>query len=105
MVDIEALSPTQELVLEVLAARYRLGETLWPFTTKLTPSVRTLEALGLVWWKSGVVERTIQVGLTDAGVKEMLGLTYVSPLDKLRSEQPTHCMYGHQATHRLTEGL
>jgi hypothetical protein len=87
-VNIEALSPTQELVLEVLAARHRLGETLWSFTTKLTPSVRPLEVLGLVWWKSGVVERTIQVGLTDAGVKEMLDPTYVSPLDRLRSEQP-----------------
>jgi hypothetical protein len=51
------------------------------------------------------MEDTIQVGLEDRGIREMLSDTYVSPLDKLRSEQPTHCAYGHRATRRMTEGL
>jgi hypothetical protein len=31
-VDFESLTPTQQLVLEVLAARHRLGHTTWTFT-------------------------------------------------------------------------
>jgi len=104
-VSYDDLPPTQQLVLECLAARYRTGETTWTLSRKARLAATKLAALGLVWWKHGVLERTILVGLTDDGIQEMLGPTYVSPLDRLRSEQPTHCEYGHPAVHRLTEGL
>lgn len=77
--DVDALPPTQLLVLEVLAARHRLGERLWPFPSRLQPQIGALCRLGLVWEASGNVPYTVRAGLTDAGVEAMLHGPYVSP--------------------------
>lgn len=61
----DALTPSQDLILEVLTARYRLGETSWPFSTKHSKAIRELDALGLVQESSGPVEKTIRVYLTN----------------------------------------
>lgn len=68
--------------MDVLAARHRLGETMWTFSTKLTPTAKRLASRGLVWWKSGIVEKTIQVFLTDQGKKEWLRPTFDTEVSK-----------------------
>jgi hypothetical protein len=61
------LPPTQYLVMEVLAARARTGESYWTFPTSVKPAITQLAAGGLVRMKAGVVERTVRVWMTDAG--------------------------------------
>lgn len=70
---------TQDLVMEVLAARHRLGERMWPFSTKAGPALKALEDRGLIGYKSGIVERTYNVWLTDAGKNEYLDASYIPP--------------------------
>lgn len=79
MTDVDQLPPTEYLILDVLGARWRTGETLWTFPARLMPAVRRLAERGLVNWKSGVVEHTIQVWLTDAGGDGVLDDAYLPP--------------------------
>lgn len=67
MTDIDSLRPTQQLVLDVLAARHRLGEQVWTFPSAVNPALRALEKLGLVTLLSGIVEKSTRARLTDAG--------------------------------------
>lgn len=85
-------SPTQELVLEVLAARRRMGEAMWPFdvASSTVKALRQLEAAGLVRIMHGVIDRTVRASLTDDGMREMFpagieGSGYVSPLEMERN--------------------
>lgn len=78
-VNVDQLPPTQYLILDDLGGRWRSGETLWTFPSRLRVAVEALAALGLVGWKSGVVERTIQVWLTDAGQEAVLDDAYLPP--------------------------
>lgn len=78
-INTDDLPLTQELIMEVLAARYRLGENLWPFPTKVKRSLDALESLGLIGHKSGVVERTRNAWLTDLGKASVLSPTYTTP--------------------------
>lgn len=80
------MTPTQDLILELLAARYRLGEQAWTFDSRHSGVADQLGALGLVWWKRSVVEKTILIGLTEKGRAEALGDDYVSPVKKLQAE-------------------
>lgn len=63
----DPLSPTEWLVMEVLAARFRLGENSWPFPNRLRPTLRRLAGRHLISWKSGVVQGTAQAWLTRDG--------------------------------------
>lgn len=63
------MPPTEYLVMEVLAARWRLGQNVWTFPTSTLKAIRDLTDQGLVWWKHGTAEHTVLVRLTDAGVK------------------------------------
>ncbi len=74
--DVDTLPPTQYLILDVLGARHRLGETLWPFPSTLGPALRGLEQLGLLWTMHGSVENTVRAGLTEAGKDAVLSSTY-----------------------------
>jgi len=65
-----AFTPTEELILDVLVARYRLGDTLWTFKSHYAAALRKLEAKGLINTKSGVVESTVQASLTDNALIE-----------------------------------
>lgn len=61
-----SLPPFQQIVMEVLIARWRLGEPEWPFRSDEQPlraAILALEAKGLVTWKHGRVEHTIRVSL------------------------------------------
>lgn len=78
-VDTDGLPPTQCLVMEVLAARWRTGERMWTFPTAVKPAIRRLENLGLVGWQAGSAYRTVHVWLTDAGRAAVLSDTYEPP--------------------------
>jgi hypothetical protein len=77
--DAYDLPPTQALVLEILAARHRLGETCWTFSTRHLTSLRALEKRGLVGLMHGIIPHTCRAYLTDAGRRAALSDTYESP--------------------------
>lgn len=79
-VDVDTLPPTQYLVLDVLAARHRLGEPWWTFPSRLRPAVTALEQAGLVFGMHGIVGGTIRAGLTGAGRDTVLDPDYVPPV-------------------------
>ncbi|MGV8909274.1 MAG: hypothetical protein ACOH1Y_09850 [Propionicimonas sp.] len=76
---VNALPPTEYLIMDVLGARHRTGEGTWTFPSRLTPALRRLETADLIWWKSGPVDRTCLVGLTDNGRLGVLSPTYTPP--------------------------
>lgn len=82
-VDIDRLPPTQYLILEVLAARYRLGEHTWPFPSRLNAAGEALVRLGLIAWASHPEPGTQRAWLTDAGKTAVLSGDYELP-DVLR---------------------
>lgn len=53
---------TEELILNVLISRHKLGESLWPFDICHQPA---LEKRGLIYTRSGVVRKTTRASLTD----------------------------------------
>lgn len=77
---IDRLPSAQYLILEVLAARTRLGENVWTFPARLRPVLDQLAAKGHVGWKGGVVAGTCRAWLTAAGRASVLDDGYVSPL-------------------------
>lgn len=60
--------PTQYLAMEVLAARWRLGEPTWTFPGHCRPTLRALADKNWVGHKSGVAQGTELAWLTDEGI-------------------------------------
>lgn len=60
-----ALTPTESLIIEVLVARFRLGDTLWTFDSRHKNALRKLEKNGLIYTLPGQVEKTARASLTD----------------------------------------
>ncbi|MFE9955855.1 hypothetical protein [Micromonospora sp. NPDC005299] len=83
--DTDELPPTQYLILEVLAARYRTGETLWTFPARFRSHIGQLADIGLIGWKSGVAPLTVMAWLTEAGKKASMSETYVPPNERPES--------------------
>jgi hypothetical protein len=81
-VDTDDLPPTQYLILEVLAARYRTGEPTWTFPSRLRHQMAVLASLGLIGWKSGVGPRTVLAWLTDAGRDAATHPGYTPPCER-----------------------
>lgn len=79
-VDIATLPPTQYLLLEVLAARHRLGEKVWTLPSRTRGTASRLEVTGLVATKDGPVEHTYLAWLTDRGREAVLSDSYVAPI-------------------------
>jgi len=78
--DEVVFSPTEELVGEVLVARYRLGEKSWTFKNNALTAIRKLYDKGYVEYKKGTPaspDHTL-VWLTDKGRKEFLSYKYVA---------------------------
>jgi len=73
------VSPAAYLMMETLAARARLGEGVWTFPKNVSFAARRLEEAGLVGWKSGIVERTIIVWMTDKARELWLAAPYEAP--------------------------
>jgi len=71
-------TPTQDLILEVLIARHRLGEKVWTFDRRFKNAVETMPEVG--GWKWGVVGGTILVWLSDEFIKDYFtNSIYVAP--------------------------
>lgn len=81
------LTPTQELMMEVLLARHRLGEHWWTFTSSAANRVAAswLKRKGLVSIAGGQTARTFRVSLSEEG-KDLLDEDYVPPI--LRKDNP-----------------
>ncbi len=73
-------TPTEALVLEVLTARYRLGNNSWTFEARSNGAIQKLAARGLVNSKSASVEKATLVWLTEDGIAIMLANKYRSPI-------------------------
>lgn len=80
------LTPTQELTLEVLAARYRLGEQWWTFHHMHRPALRALAAAGLVQMTDGPGSAPVRAWLTDEGVTAYVHPDYRTPADRIREQ-------------------
>jgi hypothetical protein len=76
------LPPMQYLMMEVLAARYRLGEIFWTFPRSYTTTARALQIRRLVTFEAGVVPDTIRVRITKGGLGMFLEDTYATPKRK-----------------------
>lgn len=76
------LTPTEELIGDVLAARARTGETMWTFDSRLTKQLLHLEALGLIGTTHGIIEKTVRAYLTEDGKARFISDKYVPPMDK-----------------------
>lgn len=64
------LTPTEQLILEVLIARFRLGESIWPFDLRNAAALRRLESRGLINRMGGNVENTERAWLTEKALIE-----------------------------------
>lgn len=69
--NLDGFTPTEYLIMEVMAARWRLGIELWPFPTAFAKTIRKLEDDGFVWYKDGNVENTLLVAITSQGASRM----------------------------------
>lgn len=85
-IDVDRLPPTQYLVLEVLAARHRTGEQLWPFPSRVRPALVALEHLGLIQTMHGNVPHTLRARLTEPGLRAVISPTYVPPDQSCEAE-------------------
>lgn len=77
--DPDRLPPTQYLILDVLAARYRLGEPYWSFPTSVRWALLGLQDAGLVEILGTAAPRAFRVRLTAAGKKLVVTDTYSPP--------------------------
>lgn len=88
--EARAVTPTQSLLMEQLASRTRLGESLWTFDQRFKKQLEELQSIGLVNVMHGITEKTVRASLTEVGKAEYLSDSYTSPLEaeveKLRRE-------------------
>lgn len=73
------LTPTEDLICEVLAARHRLGEPFWPVDRRHRRALDSLTAKGLVSYQSGWTPKDLRAQLTDKGRAVYLKDDYVAP--------------------------
>lgn len=74
------LTPTENLALEVLIARYRLGEHLWTFDKSAERALEGLASKGITTVLHGVTEHTVRAMLTDEAQAAYLGYDYIPPI-------------------------
>lgn len=75
----ESLPPTEYLIMETLAARYRLGEKGWTFPNAVRERLSSLAERGLVGFKSATIYGYQLAWLTDAGRACCLSDDYETP--------------------------
>lgn len=75
---LDGTTPTEALILEVLAARYRLGERVWPFERRYRRQLDRLQAAGFITYQSGV-HSEYDARLTPQGIDALLSPTYRPP--------------------------
>lgn len=79
--------PKQDLLMEVLAARHRLGEAVWTFREMHAKTIKQLEAEDYVFSMHGVVEGTIRAGLTEKGRKAYVSDSYEPPISRKENDE------------------
>lgn len=62
------LTSTENLILDVLVARFRLGCRLWTFDAKINRTLNTLENKGVIYLLSGKIPGTTRAGLTESAL-------------------------------------
>lgn len=77
-----ALPPTQYLVIETLAARWRLGEVCWTFPNMVRPALRGLQEAGLIAYKDASIEGCQLAWFTEKGKEAALDDSYIPPIIK-----------------------
>lgn len=87
LVSLPKLTAPQELMVDLLLARARLGEPFWHVSTKLTRTYHELSAKGYVSILSGHVENTVRLMLTAEAKKELLTTSYASPIERQAAEK------------------
>jgi hypothetical protein len=80
--ETENFTPTQELIMDLLVARARLGENVWTFSTRVTKAVEDLSQKGHVYWKSAPTYGHILVWLTEESKNKLLSFPYEAPILK-----------------------
>lgn len=81
------LTPSEELVLEVLASRYRLGHNEWPFSSKHRKVLNSLQSKNYIYVESGKVQNTYDVSLTAKGKEATVSETYTPPIYKFVKDE------------------
>ena len=76
----EDLTPSEELFVELLIARHRLGERVWTFSNQQLGVSRRLEKKGYISTKGGVTEGNFRAWLTDDAKEALLSYPYVPPV-------------------------
>lgn len=76
------LTPTENLILELLIARFRLGERLWTFDSNVRKQVESLAAKGYAHEMNGIVPMTVRARLSDEAIAIYLSYDYVPPIAK-----------------------
>lgn len=76
------LTPTQDLMMEVLVARKRLGHGPWSLSRNraATRAAKVLEAKGLISLMHGMTEFSFRAEITDEGMKLYSQPGYVAPI-------------------------
>jgi hypothetical protein len=85
-IDKSTLTSAQQLILELLAAQWRLGEPAWVFPGKARQSLEVLQGKGLLWWQPGSAPGTLLASLTEAGREVTLDGVYDDPAPPLVAE-------------------
>lgn len=80
------LTPTETLILELLIARFRLGERLWTFDSNVSKQVESLASKGYVMALNGTVPKTVRAMLTDEAIAQNLSYDYVPPIAEGNTE-------------------
>lgn len=101
-------TPTEDLILDVLVARYRLGTTLWSFPSRLRPALLRLQEKSLVTVNSGATANTLGASLTDQAILEhgatwfQLGIT-MHQLPACDADTPLRAHWSRKHLERLME--
>ncbi|UVK59806.1 helix-turn-helix DNA binding domain protein [Gordonia phage Aleemily] len=98
------MTPTEELFMEALSARARLGEPWWTYEANATNTrvAKSLESQGLITMLSAQVERTFRAALTPRGKAEWLTEGYTPPI---LNEARALLMVAADSLHDTAEGL
>ena len=73
------LTPSEDLVMETLAARRRLGNQVWTLEKRHSRTLKLLEEKGLVNFISGVDEKSVRASLTALGEEHYLDGQWKDP--------------------------
>lgn len=74
------LTPTEELICDLLAARHRLGEPFWPIEARNIKALDSLVEKGLITYFGGWNATDRRAKLTAAGRSEFMKTNYVAPV-------------------------